>query len=139
MKPYIIVISGWRHNVHDPDFLAFPFRRLVLAKPVDIPLWFRIGDNPSGTDAAAKRWLQRNYPPFAEYVADWDAAPKGAGPIRNRAMLEGDNPSDSTRGQLANELWCWPEPGKRKPHSGTWNCFDAAVELNIHTVVMKRG
>lgn len=138
MKPYIIVISGWRHNVHDPEFLTPIFKAWILGKGSTWPL-FRVGCNKGGTDAAAMQWFQRHHAGYHRYVADWDAAPKGAGPIRNRAMLKGDNPSDNTRGQLADELWCWPEPGKRKPHSGTWDCFDAAVELNIHTVVMKRG
>lgn len=141
-----MAISGWRFNDHDVTFLYRPFRRLVLAKTGDVQLWFRIGDCRGGTDAAAKMWLEKHFPQFAVYEADWDKHRPGspdarnpAGPIRNRAMLKGDHPTEPLRGRMADELWCWPEPGPRKPNSGTWDCFDAAVELNIHTVVMKRG
>jgi hypothetical protein len=61
-----------------------------------------------GADNHAQRWAKANKIPFEQYDADWGRYGRGAGPIRNKVMLdEGkpdlvlafvDKPLDKSRG-----------------------------------------
>lgn len=53
---------------------------------------FAMGD-ATGADALAARWCEDNGILFRVYVADWQTHGNAAGPIRNKAMLEAENPS----------------------------------------------
>lgn len=45
-----------------------------------------------GVDTAADFWAVHNFLPIKEYPANWDAHGKQAGPIRNKQMLDKENP-----------------------------------------------
>ena len=69
-----------------------------------------------GVDRLAASWAISRGVPVAPYPADWDAHGRGAGPIRNRAMLDAERPD----GVVAF-------PGRR----GTADCCRAAEERGI--------
>lgn len=143
----IIVLSGWRGNhtvlsqVEIREAVADMLCRLFVHFP---DAEYRVGDCPTGVDAAVRRlwdlqgsktgWYRpqvsgrrRLAPP---YRADWGAAGRRAGPERNRAMLRGDGTDDLVTG-FASALYAMPEPGPRKPVSGTWTCMEIASELGV--------
>lgn len=99
----------------------------------------RYGDCPTGGDASfhalftnprIKRQLDRRNIRTVRYEADWSLPNNSGGPIRNNAMLDGDLSLDLHLG-LAHLLIALPEPGPRKPHSGTWGCVDAAWSRHV--------
>lgn len=47
----------------------------------------------TGAHAHAAAWAERRGVPFKVYPADWQTHGKGAGPLRNRRMLEQELPS----------------------------------------------
>lgn len=151
----IIVLSAWRGPTKDPSrkVRALSQERIdeACTEVVDhllrnfVGVTIRYGDCPTGGDAAFHRLLSnprvqrrlRGHNSEAQrFVANWDLPPKGSGgPIRNRAMLDGDRTFDPYKG-VAHQLIALPEPGGRKERSGTWDCIDAAIErmIPIHLV-----
>lgn len=141
----IVAISGWRNNSHNGDFLDI-VDRLLWVFDIDNnfpPVFYRIGDCKTGTDAmAAYVLLNRHYncqlplPPHI-YRAQWRQHGNKAGPMRNVAMLYGFDETDPFFGHRADLLVAWPEPLKRRqPRSGTWDCIEAAHKLGIPKVVL---
>lgn len=58
------------------------------------------------------------------HEADWDRFGKGAGPIRNRAMLDVARP---------DKLFAFPRKGL--PNRGTLDCVEAALERYVNVLV----
>lgn len=130
----IIAVSGWRS--YDPERLPWVIRRIrrqmMSAAIGNSVCHLRFGDCPTGVDPAVRSWAKTLVASFAtsfEYVVR-DPWPQ-AGPLRNRRMLAGE---DET-GLRADLLLAFPEPGKRRPRSGTWDCIDAAAELSVETTI----
>lgn len=107
----------------------------------------RYGDCPTGGDAAfhslfrdsrVRRQLDRNNSRAVRFEADWSLPNNMGGPVRNNAMLDGDLSLDLHQG-IAHQLIALPEPGKRKLHSGTWGCVDAAYERMIPVHITHLG
>lgn len=140
----IVAISGWRKNVHSSGFLDIVDRLLWAFHPGNEfpPVFYRIGDCKTGTDAiAAQQLMIKHYncqllmAPHI-YRAQWRKHGNKAGPMRNVAMLYGFDEADPFFGHRADLLVAWPEPLKRRqPRSGTWDCIEAAQELGIPKVV----
>lgn len=80
-----------------------------------------VGD-ARGVDDAVSNWAswQLQEEQWEIFRADWDRFGKGAGPIRNREMLQRVNP-DALLAILVPGLLC----------RGTWDCIEAAMELDI--------
>lgn len=93
------------------------------------------GDCPTGADSFAHTWcalldagddldvrvLEERHP------ADWDRYGKGAGPLRNREMVD----------LGADLVLAFPLPGPRNLSRGTWDCIDAAAAHGIPVEVAK--
>lgn len=47
-----------------------------------------VGDCPSGVDKIVRRYARRKKIPIAVYEAAWSTYGKGAGPLRNRKMVQ---------------------------------------------------
>ena len=73
-----------------------------------------------GVDYAVAEWAAFQGIPFEVFHADWNKFGKGAGPIRNRQMLEKTKP-EALIAILVPTLPC----------RGTWNCIETAMELDI--------
>lgn len=54
--------------------------------------YLAIGD-ATGADALAASWAERHGIPFKVYAADWETHGNAGGPIRNKLMLETEQPS----------------------------------------------
>jgi len=80
-----------------------------------------VGD-ASGADTLAARYADENKIPHRIYVADWNKYGKGAGPRRNKQMLE-EQP------QLVIGFLLSSEPNK-----GTLNTLSQARKMNIPSV-----
>lgn len=52
-----------------------------------------VGDCPTGADQIASEWAAMKGLPVLRYPADWDQHGRAAGPMRNQAMLETENPA----------------------------------------------
>lgn len=88
MKLKRVLVCGGR-KLSDYDLVAAAMERVRS----------RIGNRlvvvtggASGADALAAQWAAVNNLPYWTFPADWDAAPKAGGPIRNREMLENAEP-----------------------------------------------
>lgn len=149
----IIVFSGWRGPPRRrPSSEEKAANAAILTALTDVmgrvfSQWpdahYRVGDCESGVDSAFM-WLWNHQadrggwwkgPPgkrtVEKFYADFRGPLRlGAGPDRNRRMLRGDGTYDDRHG-IANQLIALPQPGPRQPHSGTWDCIDAARELSI--------
>lgn len=77
-----------------------------------------VGDCPTGVDYFVRSWVvnQELPPEIKVYKADWDTHGRAAGPIRNKAMIDGENP-----------WFCLAFPGGR----GTENCVKQCKEAGI--------
>lgn len=148
----IIVLSGWRGTstvdcqVEISDATADILRRLFIHFP---DARYRVGNNPAGFDSAVNAlWIKQRYRAgwywpqvFGRrsldrtWVAEWNKHGKAAGPLRNLAMMRGDGTADDTHG-FAHLLVAMPEPGRRRPHSGTWDTIDAAAECGVDTLIV---
>lgn len=150
----IIVLSGWRGL---PKTAARRAREQSQARIDEAcaevadhllrsinTITIRYGDCPSGVDDAfhrlfrdprIKRRMDRVNSRAVRFEADWSLPNYSGGPVRNNAMLDGDGSLDLHEG-IAHQLIALPEPGKRKLHSGTWGCVDAAMErlVPVHLV-----
>lgn len=135
-RPVIIVVSGWRHYPAERnDWVIRTVRQQVVGAAVaNRGVHIRYGDCKTGLDALIKRWARTLTPSFAthcEYEADWSLPSRSGGPVRNNRMLTGADEN----GQYADRLIAFPEPGKRRLHSGTWGCIDLAHENGIEVVI----
>lgn len=126
----IVAVSGWRLNKHTVSIWSTLIMRVARAFEVD-HLYLRGGDCPTGTDEHLRQYLYQQQVGYSRYHARWDQRGPAAGPIRNGKMLRGESRFDSYAGQQAHLLLAFPEPGPRKPGSGTWNCADQARDLGI--------
>jgi hypothetical protein len=154
----IIVLSGWRGHPPKTTQLRVRQRSQALIDEACLEVaqhivrnfqgvTIRFGDCPTGVDDSFnrlfrdrqfKRQLDRRNIRPQRFVADWTLQPQGSGgPIRNRAMLDGDkeNPLDLHEG-IAHQLIALPEPGRPKEKSGTWDTVFAAMErlIPVHLV-----
>lgn len=90
------------------------------------PAAIGVGDCPTGVDRAALSWAEDYAYAWQRYEADWKQHGKGAGPIRNREMLDGWKP------QLLIAF-------KRGSASrGTDDCIKAARERSIPVLLIQR-
>lgn len=80
------------------------------------------GGCPTGADAIAKKWAEKNSSNVSleEYPADWNKYGKAAGPIRNQHMVN----------LGADYCLAFPTGGR-----GTAHCIKAAKESGIETIV----
>lgn len=80
-----------------------------------------VGD-ARGVDEAVRGWMkiQLHESQYEVFYADWKKFGKGAGPIRNREMLQRTKP-DLLIAILVPGLLC----------RGTWDCIEAAMQLDI--------
>src|SRR5690625_3663992 len=111
-----IVITGTRHELTDESKRII---RHTLRKYSDSTI---IHGNCSGVDKyvdlLAKRWGCDTI----SVNADWRMYGRGAGPIRNRQMIDNYNP-DIVIGFPA------------KDSKGTYNCINYAIKQNVKTLI----
>lgn len=115
----IIAVTGNRHAVD------FPHRARVdalIANNVRAPFVVRHG-NSRGVDWFVAQWCAHYGVRFESWPADWDRYDKAAGPIRNRAMLQGP--------PRVEILFAFP--GGR----GTADCVRAARDFGIKVVEVR--
>lgn len=77
----------------------------------------------SGVDTVAIDWAVVNWCEFAEYKADWKKHGKAAGPIRNKLMLDKEEPNVVVAFQGG---------------SGTANMIKLAKEKNIQVIEIEK-
>lgn len=144
----IIAVSGWRGWVAPEDRawihsqLVFWADVLCLKSSKDVVwraehVYWRIGDEPNGTDSVAQVALMHE--PHCRYEADWSLPNKAGGPIRSLHMLRGQNDRDVFQHRKADFLLAFPQPGKRFPRheevSGTFTCMEQAKRYGITTIM----
>lgn len=138
----IIAVSGWRYWSSKASLVTVigaMIDRAWANEPSPNPIGdgplplFRFGDCPTGVDNLMLELCAEWKLPYERYEADWEQYGKAAGPLRNRAMLKGEQYRSDIRGKRANLLLAFPEPGKypKIPGSGTWGCIGEAAALRI--------
>lgn len=80
----------------------------------------RGGDELAAAEAERRGWSVYSFP------AEWKRYGKGAGPVRNREMLDTMQPDLVLAFPLANSI-------------GTWQCAKLAAERGIPTYVIRAG
>ena len=53
------------------------------------PTCVLVGDCPTGADAITRQWCQAMGVPCSVFLANWKSLGKKAGPMRNKAMVDG--------------------------------------------------
>ena len=120
----ILAVSGWRDHT-DRAWIWHQLNRMLHMGYTQ----FRVGD-AGGVDSYTLSWCRERVVPHTIYYADWTLGLSG-GPIRNRNMLVGT----LNGGELATTLLAMPQPGPRRPRSGTWDCIDAAFEYGVNVYI----
>lgn len=108
-----IIVTGGRD--FDNDILIYHI--LSSLNPTVIG----VGDCPTGVDRKVMEWVKRmdsdgRKPFLTVYKADWKTHGKAAGPIRNKAMIDGEAP-----------WFCLAFPGGK----GTEDCIRQCKEAEI--------
>lgn len=136
----ILAVSGWR-KWNDADFIAEEMAKMQQRGYTRL----RVGDSGGADEIAwnlafiAPVWVVTN-----RFKATWrdqfGRYDNAAGFKRNHAMLTGDfgTSGEGTAPRLsvdsgvhADLLLAFPQPGKRRPGSGTWLCIEQATQLGI--------
>lgn len=129
----ILAVSGWR-EWSDAAFAITQLGRyrLLFGRALHV----RVG-NAAGLDSIIRTHCLAMGFEHTVYYADWAKYDRGAGPIRNLAMLNGDSSQDPHQWQLADELLAFPQPGvkMRSPGSGTVGCLMEAHLLGITVTI----
>jgi hypothetical protein len=121
MRDFRIVVTGSRHWT-DPQLIIDALVR-VMSMSGDHRFIIVHGD-AKGADTIARAWAEERMIPCEAWPANWDAEGKGAGPKRNRRMLDA-----GARIVLAFPI------GGRATSPGTHDCIDAACERGIQVRV----
>lgn len=82
----VLVCGGRAFN--DRDLVEQSLYTLLRGVPKDEPLLVIHGACPTGVDAIADDWAERNGLQMVRCPANWKAWGPAAGPLRNRAMIE---------------------------------------------------
>lgn len=82
----LLVCGGRRYS--DRDHVFSSLDRAHAKRPVTL----LIHGAGTGADALADQWARSRGVPVKAFPADWDRYGRGAGPIRNRAMLYDGQP-----------------------------------------------
>jgi hypothetical protein len=82
-----LLVCGGRHFL-DRDRVFAALDRVDARHPIGV----LIHGGARGADKLAAEWAARRGIPAEEYPAQWDLHGRGAGPIRNRQMLEEGRP-----------------------------------------------
>lgn len=128
VRPYVIVVSGWRGHTWDA-FIRFTLAQEVERTPAGLKVFVRVGC-ARGVDRSTRVWLleQREagapwLAGFRVYEADWGKFGKSAGFRRNEAMVKGEQDPWGP----ADKLIGFPQPGVAvEKDSGTWGCCKVA-------------
>lgn len=112
-KGSVLLVCGGR-DFKDRELV---YDKLKSANPACI-----ISGAAKGADRLAIDWAKENNIPFGAFPANWDKLPKGAGPVRNKAML------DFSR---ANKVLAFPGG------DGTKNMIEQARERLIDVEVVE--
>lgn len=79
-----VAVTGGR-DYRDGPTVYIALRQLDPSRVV-------VGDCPTGADVYTRMWARMHGVPCEVHVADWDTYGKAAGPIRNQAMLDTEDP-----------------------------------------------
>lgn len=134
----ILVVSGGRDvRVRPAEFVALAW--FIKERGVTT---IRVGCCPTGVDADIREWCaEQSDAPWSweHWMADWNRNGHGAGPIRNRGMVSGDDRlvrrvecfrGPKTTPRQAGLLLHWP--GNR----GTIDAIKQAAKLRIRHVAV---
>jgi len=113
--PTRIVVSGWRDYTDYAEFSKV-MHLVVGGRAVEL-----IAGDASGADAMTQRYAREHALPFTMFPADWRRYGKGAGPIRNCAMVA-----------VAQELVAFQKEGT----PGTQNAIDEARKAALKITVV---
>lgn len=121
----ILAVTGWRDHP-DRGWVRHQLGRMLHMGYTE----FRVGD-ATGVDDYTLEWCRQMVVPHTVYYADWSLPNRSGGPVRNRNMLKGTLNGD----ELADMLLAMPQPGPRRPRSGSWDCVDAAFEYGVNIYI----
>lgn len=119
-----LVVSGSRHLT---DFQVLNHALIVATWRWDwTKLKLHLG-GAKGADKLAEQWCDKWFIRYALYKADWNQHGKGAGPIRNREMLDGAGPA-------ARVVAFWDG---RKEGCGTWDMIQESRRRKLKLKIIK--
>lgn len=135
----IIAFSGWRYwtdRAFITDYIDSRWAGQLLFGPRADTILFRVGD-ATGADRQIWEHIAGSGAMTCMYPADEETDPIKAGAIRNRRMILGLDPDDPWRGQIADELIAFPQPGRAEPstRSRTWRCIKQAAYYGIPVTI----
>lgn len=120
---YKILVTGSRSFVDkDIVYAVLETNRVSISMPIILVH----GGCDVGVDEIADSWANFSNVKKEIYKADWDRYGKGAGPIRNKLMVEKSKPD------VAIAFW----DGKS---TGTRNCIEECLNhgVNIHVIIRR--
>lgn len=112
-----VIITGsrfWEHGGHVFNILD----HLKTAHGDDLTVVH--GACPTGADWYTEVWCRRNDHTPVRFPAEWGKHRRGAGPIRNRDMVNAG----------ADLVIAFPNPVSE----GTWHCMDTAAKAGITVI-----
>lgn len=90
-KVTVIVLVCGDRNYWDKDAISYHLSK--LHKGLDGPIERVIHGAARGADTLAGDWGRDNHVPVSSYPAEWVRYGRGAGPVRNKMMLERGKPN----------------------------------------------